>query len=199
MNSEIEFYIIQKTYTNFARPVKLESSQEVYECPKCGSIFVKRLSDIKVYFKGEKVADYYSVSNYNIISGEMQKLLVEAGITGFTLKNIVVESWYDLKENKLDIPFSDLKEIVITGRCGFLRHIDGRIVEKCNECGAKDYESQDEVNGLSIRLDEWDKSDMFYFRNWEGVIIVTEKVKEILEKNDLKNIKFINIKDFIFD
>lgn len=198
MKSEIEFYIMQKSYTNFARPVKLESSREIWECPKCGSVFVKRLFDLKVYFKGKKVADYYSVSNYNIISGELQKLLIEAEITGFILKNIVVEGWYDSKGNNLDMPFSDIKELEIIGRCGFLRHKDGSIVEKCNECGATDYKKQDEVNGLSLNLDEWDKSDMFYFRNWEGVIIVTEKVKEIVEKNDLKNINFLNIKDFKF-
>ncbi|GKX66995.1 double-CXXCG motif protein [Inconstantimicrobium mannanitabidum] len=129
----------------------------------------------------------------------MQKLLIEAEVTGFVLKNIVVEGWYDSKGNNLDISFGDLKEMDITGRCGFLRHKDGRIVEKCNECGAKDYEKQDEVDGLSVNLAEWDKSDMFYFRNWKGAIIVTERVKEIVEKSNLKNINFLNIKDFRFD
>lgn len=199
MNSEVEFYIMQKSYTNFARPVKLESSKEVWECPKCGSVFVKRLSDLKVYFKGEKVADYYTVSNYSIVSGEFQRLLIDAGITGFILKDIIVEGWHDLKGNNLDIAFDKLKEIKVTGRCGFLRHRDGRIVEKCIKCGAKNYKKQDEVNGLSVNLDEWDKSDMFQFRNWEGMIIVTEKVKQIIEKNNFKNINFLNIKDFKFD
>lgn len=196
----MEFYIIwQKNYTEFASAIWVdETKDEIWECPCCGAIYSKRLPNAKLYLKGKKAADYYYATNCNIISGKMQKLLLEAEITGFTLRDLDIQEWYDKKGKKLDLPYDDLKEIVITGRCGYLRHKDGRIVDKCNLCGGKNYKKQGEVNGLSVNLKEWDKSDMFYFKNWEGPIIVTEKVKEIVEKNKLKNIRFENIKDFKF-
>jgi uncharacterized C2H2 Zn-finger protein len=198
MCKKTEFYIIRKSYTDYARPVELENTEEIWECPKCGGIFVKRLSDLRVYFKGKKFADYYSVSNYNIVSPKLQSILIVNGITGFRLKNIDIEGWYDRIGNSVKINYDGLKEIDVIGTCGYLRHKDGRIVEKCNECGTINYKKEHEVNGLSVNPDEWDKSDMFHFKNWDGVIIITENVKNILEKNKLEDVNFLNIKDFKF-
>lgn len=39
---------------------------------------------------------------------------------------------------------------------------------------------------------------MFYFKNWIGVIIVTEKVKQLLEKNKMKNVIFEKLDEFTF-
>lgn len=61
-----------------------------------------------------------------------------------------------------------------------------------------DWKHLHEVDGLFVDL-SWDSSDLFYFENWQGVIIVNEKVKEIIEKNKLKNIEFKKLSEFKFE
>ena len=195
-----KFFIMDTVYTGFAHAIDLGGKKEIFECPKCGGIKSIRLEPIKVYFEGKKQGDCYGVPNGSIVNEKMQEILRTEGITGFTLENINVEGWYDSKRNSLLINYEDLKELKVIGRCGYLRDKNGEMLEKCNECGKINYaKAEDEVEGLSVNLDEWDGSDMFQFKNWRGVIIVTEKVKEIIEKNKLKNIKFTDISEFQFD
>ena len=47
--------------------------------------------------------------------------------------------------------------------------------------------------------EEWDGSDIFYFKDWKGLIVVTEKVKYLLEKNKMKNVAFANLEEFAFN
>lgn len=197
---EKNFFIMKAVYTNFAHAVELGGEKKINECPKCGAIETIRLEPIKVYFKGKKQGDYYDVPGGSILGKKMQELLINERITGFKLENINVDGWYDSSGKILPREYDDLKELKIIGRCGYLRHKSGDILEKCDECGYFNYDrAEDEVDGLSVDLNEWDGSDMFQFKNWPGVIIVTETVKEIVEKNKLKNIKFTNISEFRFD
>ncbi|QAS59364.1 hypothetical protein [Clostridium septicum] len=124
--------------------------------------------------KGKKIADYYTVSNHNIISGKFQDVLKNESIKGYKLKEIKVDAWVDGSYKKIDNDYTDLMEIDIIGRCGYLRNLNGVIIEKCEKCHT---EHQDEIIGLSVDINSWDKSDIFYFDNWIGNIIVTERVK----------------------
>lgn len=45
--------------------------------------------------------------------------------------------------------------------------------------------------------ESWDGSDVFYFKNWDGVLIVTRRVKELLEENRMKNMDFIDVEDYV--
>lgn len=194
----MEFYIMGELFGNFARAVELESANKIIECEECGSINSILLNNLRVYMKGKREADYYWVPNHNIIGSRLQELLKNENVKGYELKQIDVADWVDGKGMSIDINYNDLREIVVSSRGGYLRHKDGRVVDKCSKCGTKIYERRKEIEGLSVNLEEWDKSDIFYFNNWEGVIIVTERLKELIEKGKYKNIKFINIKDFRF-
>ncbi len=178
---------------SFAQAIALESPREIIECDKCGSIRSVLLDKLRVYMKGKKIADYYTVSNHNIISGKFQDVLKNESIKGYKLKEIKVDAWVDGSYKKIDNDYTDLMEIDIIGRCGYLRNLNGVIIEKCEKCHT---EHQDEIIGLSVDINSWDKSDIFYFDNWIGNIIVTERVKKLVEKENLKNITFINVKDF---
>ena len=90
------------------------------------------------------------------------------------------------------------KELVIMGKGGFLCDKNGEIVEKCNTCNVFDYDKAGDMQGFGVNIEEWDGSDMFFFDNWPGVIIVTEKVKNLIEEKKLKNIIFTNLKEFTF-
>ncbi|WP_160679951.1 hypothetical protein [Clostridium sp. C8-1-8] len=194
----MEFYIMTELFSNYATAIVQESPKKVVECEKCKSIDVILLDKLRVCMKGKKVADYYWVPSTNIISGRLQELLKYENVKGYELKELIVEDWVDSNYRSIEIDYSDLREIVITSKCGYLRQIDGRIVDKCEKCGNKIYEKRKEVEGLSVDLEKWDGSDMFCYDNWKGVIIVTERLKKLIEKGKYKNIQFINIKDFRF-
>lgn len=168
MKNKNEFYRMTIVYSNKTQPVALKNDYEGGACSKCGAVINKRISSLKVYFKGKNPVDYYTVSNFNIISKRLQEAFHESGITEFNLKDIDVKGWYDNNEKPLDIDWSGLKEMDIIGRCGFLRHLNGNIIDKCDECGIFDYDKADTINGLSVNIDEWDQSDVFHFKNWIG-------------------------------
>ncbi|MBU3185954.1 hypothetical protein [Clostridium estertheticum] len=198
--SEEKFFRMEDIYSSFAHAIELKVEKKIVECPKCGAIESIRLEPIKVYFEGKKQGDFYYVTKGSIISSRLQKILHEENVTGFTLGSINVEGWYDSNGKILPIAYDDLKELKVTGKCGYLRHDNGELLDKCDQCDNFDYDkAEDEVEGLSVNLDEWDGSDMFQFKNWSGVIIVTEKVKEIIENNKLKSIKFTDISEITFD
>ncbi len=191
-----EFYILSKTYTNYAIAVQEEQPFIVEECPVCGAIFDKRIEEkYKMHFEGKKVGDYYFAPICNIVSEKMLQLLKDNEITGFREKEIECTGWYDRKGNELPIDFSGFREIEITGRTGKLLNLEGKEVENCPHCHALKDEGLRSVEGLSVG-EEWDGSDMFYFRNWSGVTIVTSKVKELLESNKMKNVDFIKLSEY---
>ena len=99
----------------------------------------------------------------------------------------------------MNIDWTEFKEIEVVGRCGYLRHLNGEMVDKCDECGIFDYNKSNIINGLSVNNEEWDKSDIFHFKNWVGPIIINKKVKDLIEKNKFTNIVITNIKDLRFD
>ncbi|WP_160680902.1 hypothetical protein [Clostridium sp. C8-1-8] len=193
----MEFYIMRPSYNNYAMAIELESPKKIIRCEKCGSIESILIDKLKVCMKGEKVGDYYGAT-FDIISGRLQQLLKNENIDGYELRDVDIEDWVDNGYNSIDIDYSDLKAIIPKSSCGCLRHKDGRIIEKCQACGTMIYKKRKEVEGLGIDLEVWDKSDIFCYDNWKGNLIVTERLKKLIEKGKYKNIQFINIKDFRF-
>ena len=194
-----KFYIMQETNSGFAKAISKNNERDVFVCPECEAVIVTRKSKMNVYFEGNKPGDYYRFTKWNIISGGLQDALKRENITGYKLENLNFQGWFDKKGNAVSIMADNLKEIVVTGRGGVLCHVDGRPVNRCKLCNALDYEDSKTINGISVNLGEWDKSDIFYFENWEGNIIVTQKVKDIIENGNFVNVQFINIKDYKFE
>lgn len=96
---------------------------------------------------------------------------------------------------KREIPV--YKELIVTGRCGSLKTRKGMEIPKCPKCGALRRDYLKKEKGFMVD-EEWDGSDIFYFRDWKGLIVVTEKVKCLLEKNKMKNVAFVNLEEFTF-
>lgn len=192
-----EFYILSKTYTNYAIAVREEQPSIVNKCSVCGAVSGRRRPDekFKMHFEGKKIGDYYFAPICNIVSEKMLQLLKDNEITGFREKEIECTGWYDKKGNELPIDFSGVRELEITGRTGKLLNLEGKEVENCPHCNALKDEGLRSVEGLSVG-EEWDGSDMFYFKNWNGVTIVTSKVKELLESNKMKNVDFIKLSEY---
>ncbi len=196
---EQNFYILEDDYdSNYAKAIYEKNHIKRHICEVCGGIRVEILSNLKISFKGKKEADFYMTSPHFIINERMYNILKEANITGFDIKDINVVGCYDNRGNRIKFNTNGLKEMIVKGKGGFLRNIDSSLIEKCENCGKIQRTTQYNVNGLSVSFEEWDRSDIFHFENLRGLPIVTEKVKNILEKAKIKNIKFQNIKEFKF-
>lgn len=191
-----EFYIMRETYTNYADAVQEEQPSIVEECPVCGAISDKRIDEkYKVHFEGKKVGDYYFAPICSIVSKRMLQILKDNEITGFEEREIECTGWYDRKGNALPIDFSDFMELKVVGRAGRVLNLDGKELKHCPKCNAIKVKTFRETEGLSVG-DDWDGSDIFYFTNWRGVMIVTQKVKDLLESNKMKNVDFIRLSEY---
>ncbi len=52
------------------------------------------------------------------------------------------------------------------------------------------------VRGISFDGNDWDKNNIFVFENFISYPIVTEKLKGLMEKNKISNLKFIEPSTF---
>ncbi|MDR0404274.1 MAG: hypothetical protein LBH37_00460 [Oscillospiraceae bacterium] len=176
--------------------------EEVTECKSCKAIRVKCKNDIKsISFIGKRVADYHSggLNHWNIISEKFQNLLLNSDITGYELKEIEFYGWYDKREKRVDIDGSEYKQLITTGKCGDLRFKSGRFIKKCKLCNGIDHDDAQTEIGLGFDLKDWSGHDMCLYNNWSGNIIVTQKVKDLIEKNKIRNVDFELLSEFDFD
>lgn len=200
MNKKTDkFYVIDETYSNFAEISPIDYVSITTKCIKCGAIFSKRKSDLKIKAIGKIAGDYYNLVNEKIISNKFKAIVRENNFTGYSINQLNFMGFFDKKGNKVIESEHSFYELSIKGKCGCLRDVNGREIEKCDKCGIVPVDTLMNIVGLSVIEEEWDGSDMFYFKNWEnGLIIITERIKNEIEKYELKNITFTNIRDFEF-
>ncbi|MGR6898986.1 hypothetical protein [Rummeliibacillus sp. BSL5] len=165
-----------------------------YTCEVCEGNNSENNGPLVISFDGKgDMADYYRIVKWHTVSPKLMQVLVDNKITGIRFKDILID---DEKGNLLT---TDLKQLDVYGRSGLLTDLNGDEIPNCPVCHRVTPENLEGQKGLSINLDKWDKwdgSDMFYYDNWEGNIIVTEKVKEIIERNNITNIYFVNIHSY---
>lgn len=197
--SSKKFYILDETYTSFAEIVPLDYESITTECSKCGTLFSERKSELQVKIVGKKIGDYYHLVHEKVISNKLSEILDANSFTGYITNHIELLGFFDSRGNSLPNSGFFLKELVITGRCGLLRYSNGKLIKGCSQCGIVPVDTLMDVVGISVSEEEWDGSDMFYFKNWvNGLIIVTERLKKEIEKSNLKNITFTEITEFKF-
>jgi len=134
--------------------------------------------------KIQDIIDTTSVSLY-LISDKLKNILIENSFTGWKIYPVRL---FDRKENEI-MGYSGFS---VTGRCDVkIKYRKDSIVEKQlapNAPISRFYKGQ------NIDFTKWDGSDFFITKDNIGFII-TEKVKEILLKHKLTNIRVRNIKD----
>lgn len=184
----MKFYYV--TDKNGAYPDDLIREENKCICKECGRKYsLEVLSDASVIMRGGRKGDFYEGVSCYIGNSKLIQVLEKYNISGYKLKPIEIRGWYTQagKDVKME---NDLQEIVITGRCGKLCNEKGIEIKHCPTCGATTYSDRDNAEGYLVQLDTWDKSDLFCFSNWPGVLICTERVKEVCEKEKIKNIAF---------
>ena len=129
-----------------------------------------------------KMGDFIStVYSDWLITDHVAEIFKAHNLTGYELHPVKVCN------KKLNF---NLWELIITGSAG-RAHPDSGINLKlyCKYCGLTRYTPI--KKGLGIIVDEahWDGSDFFTIIEYYKYIMITEKVKKIIEENDLKGVR----------
>lgn len=183
---EQEFYF-WGTKDGFAKAIQEKSPYERKICEECGGVWITELENISVSFRGSRKGNYYKIPAHFMIDKKLKQLFEENKITGYELKDINIEGSYSFCDD-------GIQEMVITGRAGHLQKLTGEEFKACSTCG-NIIEDLDGFIGVGFDISKWDRSDIFLIDNFEGIPVVTQKVKDLLEKNKIKNVTFTNIKE----
>lgn len=191
------FYV--NTEDGYARAYYDLQKSEEYECEECGEVYMsKRIGNYRTHFEGKKIGDFYRAPGCYIGNKNFLNMLEKHCITGYGIRDIDCTGWYDKRGNLINEDASSLKEIEILGKCGYMCDVDGNEIERCKKCGTIDFWVQKKINGISVPLASWDGTDIFSFKNWQGVMICSERLKEACEKEKIRNISFKPVKDVRF-
>ncbi|MBQ3162720.1 MAG: hypothetical protein IJC04_11425 [Oscillospiraceae bacterium] len=185
----MKFYFIDQNYSNnyaqlTAKNYKIEEVQ-VYENGELSTGVKFVYTEPYLYtVKGVKLADHYPLmAGTRLISNAVIEIFQKEGIKFGDVIPWVCDGWTDKKGNALDI--ERIKYYMLSPvKCGVLYDNDG------NEIPASGPNLSNK--GFSIDIDSWDGSDIFTFNNF-GAYVATERVKEIVENNKLKNFTFKDI------
>ena len=191
------FYMMQENYDGNYALFYNENKYKTNRCDFCGSlnVYIENKDDVlKGHFIGKKQGDFYCDKRL-VVSLKLIEILETENITGFSVKDFICTGWYDRYKKPIIINDNNYKELYVYGKGGYVEKNTGEIMDKCEHCGTIGWKFRYDLTGLGVGT-EWDGSDMFYYDNWPGVLIVTEKVKNVIENNKIKNTCFKNISDY---
>ncbi|MEX3748342.1 hypothetical protein [Lysinibacillus xylanilyticus] len=192
----MNFYLLkEKSGTN----VLFKTTGEDYnrrKCGKCGGVQSIIKNPLKVQLRDDKTSDFYKMIGNNIIGSGIQDILIRHNFKGFKLSPIEIE--VKNEERLLDKELLNLTRIEAIGKGGFLQDHLGNKVPHCDNCGT--FLNILRISeGLSVDEKEWDGSDIFYFNNWYGNLIISEAVYNVLNESNTQNVRFINLREFSND
>lgn len=192
------YYFMRTKFFGRKDVIMPEGMGNVYHtdvCEACGSCFAKPEPPVKFVMRGDP-CDFYVFWSFIFISDRFKEILEQLEVTGYKTRPAKVVGW-----NKSDDPdeIDALKyhELIVTGRCGFMRDLKGDFIPKCDVCGNHKV-LKDHVNGLGFANEDYDGSDIFVFSNQTNFPIVSDKLKKQLSKAKLSNVKFIPIDTYVF-
>jgi len=160
-------------------------------CPKFGDEhFLGNLrgGDIAIILPSSNVKDFtWTWYSELLVTDNVLQIFQDAKLTGFKTRQVTV-SKVKRKGNK---PVPKLWEIVVTGNGGEADPACGVALRyKCDYCKYRVY-SPYQDNGIIVDPNNWNGTDFFTVNAYPKYILVTEKVKEVVEKNKLKGCVFI--------
>jgi len=94
----------------------------------------------------------------------------------------------------------NLWELIETGSAGKAhKDADIRTEMYCEYCGLVKYTPTKKGIGIVVDEANWDGSDFFTITEYWKFVLVTEKVKKIIEENNLKGVVFTNLNELGWD
>ena len=134
--------------------------------------------DIKKPKMGDIVSTVYSDW---LITDHVAEIFKAHNLTGYKLNPVKVCN------KKLDY---NLWELIITGSAG-RAHLDSGLDLKlyCEYCSLTRYTPIKKGIGIIVDEAHWDGSDFFTIMEYYKYVLITEKVKKIIEENNLKGVR----------
>ncbi|MCM1564675.1 MAG: hypothetical protein NC238_01725 [Dehalobacter sp.] len=134
--------------------------------------------DIKKPKMGDFVATVYSDW---LITDRVVAIFKEQNLTGYELHPVKICN------KKLGF---NLWELVVTASAGKAHPDSGIYVkEHCEYCGSTVYSPIKKGVGIIVDETRWDGSDFFTIIEYYKYVLITEKVKKIIEENNLKGVR----------
>lgn len=136
--------------------------------------------DIKKPKMGDFVSTVYSDW---LITDRVAEIFKAHNLTGYKLHPVKVCN------KTLDF---NLWELVITGSAGRAHPDSGLNLRlHCEYCGLTRYTPIKKGLGIIVNEESWDGSDFFTIIEYYKYILITEKVKKIIEENNLKGVRLV--------
>ena len=112
------------------------------------------------------------------VTAEVVKALQQARIIGCLFYPV------EIVNTKFEVP--EIFELVITGKAGSTaRNSQISIIDSCKVCGRVQYSPI--IHGIYIDPENWDSSDICTITEYPTYILMSEKVKDVLESENFKN------------
>lgn len=143
----------------------------------------KRIGHMRVNIKSKKVADFlWTFLSEGIINEKVARKLAQNNVTGYSLQEVEVLN--------MDLIDTSLWQFIVTGQGGDAHKDSGiYLKESCPYCNHKKYSAFE--NGIIVDENNWDGSDIFTVNGYSRHILVTKRVKTLLEENRFTGIKLI--------
>lgn len=141
--------------------------------------------DLTVVLQSPRVGEFaWAGPGECLITERTLRTFHEASLTGYEVGPVKVERVKRLpRDSTFEVP--KLYELRITGRAGHVHRSSGvRITKKCSYCGLVEY--SDWKRGVIIDETQWDGSDFSTTIEFPAIIMVTERVKDVIVANELK-------------
>ncbi len=168
-----------------------ETENEI--CENCGGIHTT-VKGIYNFGISGKLYDCYDVASDFVISEKFLNVLRENSYTGFEVSETAPAK---STNSGCSVPINEKYYLLnVTGRCGLLRKLDGEFFPYCRKCLRKIASTGLVTTGVSFAESEYDGSDIFAFENLSNIPIVSEKIKDVLLKSDLTNLRFVALSEW---
>ena len=141
-----------------------------------------RIGELRIDITTKKISDFLTtfLSEW-IVSDKVVDIFTNSNVTGYELKAVKIRN--------MELPYN-LWEFIVTGKGGDAHPDSGIYLKKeCKHCNMKIYSAYE--NGIIVNESNWEGKDIFTVTGYPRYILVTEKVKDIVEKNKLTGALFV--------
>ena len=165
------------------------------KCDNCHAYIIKFNGIYNFRIMGKLYDCYLSGSSF-VISERFLNVLRENDFTGFEVSetsprygNVTMEG--DLIKEKYYL-------LKVTGRCGPVCDMSGEPLPYCRKCNRMIGCTGLITTGFTFNTNKYDGSDIFAFDNLSHIPIVSERIKDVLIKSKLKNLRFVPLTDYSY-
>jgi len=149
-----------------------------------------RIGDLRIVLTSPRIGDFvWTWQSECLITEGVRQLFEGTGVSGYDLSPVTVTK-VKRKPHDTGPHLPALWEVVVTGRGGDALVESGvRVIYRHEPCKLVRYSSF--TNGLLVDRNLWDGSDFFTVNGYPKMMLVSERVKEVIVANALENCMLI--------